>query len=135
MTPGEILSLMMIIALCGFTLVGFPISFTLVGVSLITAGIGTALGIFDTSFLGFVPNRMFGVMTNEVLIAIPLFVFMGVMLERSKVAEELLDTDPGRVPVEIDDPGIRCAGRAAGPVVGGALARVTPWHGDETRSP
>ena len=92
MTPGEILSLMMIIALCGFTLVGFPISFTLAGVSLITAGIGTALGIFDTSFLGFVPNRIFGVMTNEVLIAIPLFVFMGVMLERSKVAEELLDT-------------------------------------------
>jgi tripartite ATP-independent transporter DctM subunit len=92
MTPGEILSLMMIIALCGFTLVGFPISFTLAGVSLITAGIGAALGVFDTSFLGFVPNRIFGVMTNEVLIAIPLFVFMGVMLERSKVAEELLDT-------------------------------------------
>ena len=92
MTPGEILSLLMIVALCGFTLVGFPISFTLAGVSLITAGIGTALGIFDTSFLGFVPNRIFGVMTNEVLIAIPLFVFMGVMLERSKVAEELLDT-------------------------------------------
>jgi TRAP-type mannitol/chloroaromatic compound transport system permease large subunit len=92
MTPGEILSLIMIIALCGFTLVGFPISFTLAGVSLIMAGIGAALGVFDTSFLGFVPNRIFGVMTNEVLIAIPLFVFMGVMLERSKVAEELLDT-------------------------------------------
>ena len=73
MTPGEILALMMIIALCGFTLVGFPISFTLAGVSLIMAGIGAALGVFDTSFLGFVPYRIFGVMTNEVLIAIPLF--------------------------------------------------------------
>ncbi len=92
MTPGEILSLVMIIALCGFTLVGFPISFTLAGVSLIMAGIGAALGIFDASYLGFVPNRIYGTMTNEVLIAIPLFVFMGVMLERSKVAEELLDT-------------------------------------------
>ncbi|GMQ75251.1 MAG: TRAP transporter large permease subunit [Gammaproteobacteria bacterium] len=92
MTPGEILSLVMIIALCGFTLVGFPISFTLGGVSLIMAGIGAALGIFDVSYLGFVPNRIYGTMTNEVLIAIPLFVFMGVMLERSKVAEELLDT-------------------------------------------
>lgn len=92
MTLGEILSLIMILALCGFTLLGFPISFTLGGVSLIMSGIGLALGVFDTSFLGFVPNRIFGAMTNEVLIAIPLFVFMGLMLERSKVAEELLDT-------------------------------------------
>ena len=92
MALDESLALLMIVALCAFTLLGFPISFTLAGTSLVFAGIGVALGAFDPSFLGFVPNRIYGVMTNVVLIAIPLFVFMGVMLERSKVAEELLDT-------------------------------------------
>ncbi|MDP7548716.1 MAG: TRAP transporter large permease subunit, partial [Alphaproteobacteria bacterium] len=66
--------------------------FSLAGVALIFAGLGSLIGAFDISYLGFFPNRIFGIMTNEVLIAVPLFVFMGVMLERSKVAEELLDT-------------------------------------------
>jgi tripartite ATP-independent transporter DctM subunit len=82
----------MFIALCGFILLGFPVSFTLAGTALIFALIGLSFGIFDPDFLGVFPNRIYGVMTNEVLIAVPLFVFMGVMLERSKVAEELLDT-------------------------------------------
>jgi tripartite ATP-independent transporter DctM subunit len=85
------LDLLMFVALCGLILLGFPVAFTLAGTALIFAGIGWSLGVFDASFFGFFPNRIYGVMTNEVLIAVPLFVFMGVMLERSKVAEELLD--------------------------------------------
>jgi tripartite ATP-independent transporter DctM subunit len=88
---AESLDLLMFVALCGLILLGFPVAFTLAGTALIFAGIGWSLGAFDASFFGFFPNRIYGVMTNEVLIAVPLFVFMGVMLERSKVAEELLD--------------------------------------------
>jgi len=88
----EWLDLAMFISLCVFVLIGYPISFTLAGTALVFALLGMLLGAFDPDFLGVFPNRIFGVMTNEVLIAIPLFVFMGVMLERSKVAEELLDT-------------------------------------------
>jgi len=89
---AEWLDLAMFLALCLLILLGFPVAFTLAGTSLLFAGIGYALGVFDSSFFGFFPNRIYGVMKNEVLIAVPLFVFMGVMLERSKVAEELLDT-------------------------------------------
>ena len=89
---AEWLDLLMFLALCGLILLGFPVAFTLAGTALIFAGIGYALNVFDPAFFGFFPNRIYGVMTNEVLIAVPLFVFMGVMLERSKVAEELLDT-------------------------------------------
>jgi len=88
----EWLDLGMFAALCGFILLGFPVSFTLAGTALIFALIGMSFGVFDPDFLGVLPHRIYGVMTNEVLIAVPLFVFMGVMLERSKVAEELLDT-------------------------------------------
>jgi tripartite ATP-independent transporter DctM subunit len=88
----EWLDLAMFLALCGFVLLGFPVSFTLAGTALIFGLIGMALGVFDVDFIGVFPHRIFGVMTNEVLIAVPLFIFMGVMLERSKVAEELLDT-------------------------------------------
>jgi tripartite ATP-independent transporter DctM subunit len=89
---AEWLDLGMFVALCGLILIGFPVAFTLAGTALLFAGIGLLLGVFDPSFFGFFPNRIYGVMTNEVLIAVPLFVFMGVMLERSKVAEELLDS-------------------------------------------
>jgi TRAP-type mannitol/chloroaromatic compound transport system permease large subunit len=89
---GQWLDLLMFIALCGLILLGFPVAFTLAGTALIFAAIGYALNVFDAAFFGFFPNRIYGVMTNEVLIAVPLFVFMGVMLERSKVAEELLDS-------------------------------------------
>ena len=70
---------------------GFPVAFVLGGVALLVAGLGMALGNFDASFLEAFPNRMFGVMTNETLVAVPLFVFMGVMLERSRIAESLLE--------------------------------------------
>lgn len=70
---------------------GFPVAFVLGGVALLVAGLGMALGNFDASFLEAFPNRIFGVMTNETLVAVPLFVFMGIMLERSRIAESLLE--------------------------------------------
>ena len=82
----------MILALCGFLLLGFPVAFTLSGVALLFAFLGASLDIFEMAFVAALPNRIYGVMTNDLLIAVPLFVFMGVMLERSKIAEELLDT-------------------------------------------
>ena len=74
---------------------GFPVAFVLGGVALLTAGAGLLLGVFDPSFLQAFPNRLFGVMTNETLVAVPLFVFMGVMLERSRIAESLLEAVAG----------------------------------------
>lgn len=86
----------MVIALfvCVFVMLlsGYPVAFTLAGTALIFAGIGTYLDIFDSSFLEAMPNRLFGIMMNQVLLAVPLFVFMGVMLERSRIAENLLET-------------------------------------------
>ena len=72
---------------------GFPVAFSLAGTALIFAGISFLVADFDLAFMGILPNRIYGnAMTSEILMAVPLFVFMGVMLERSKVAEELLDT-------------------------------------------
>ncbi|NIV31376.1 MAG: TRAP transporter large permease subunit, partial [Anaerolineae bacterium] len=65
------------------------------------AGLGAALGIFDARALGFLPGRLFGIITNQTLIAVPLFVFMGVMLEKTQLAENLLrslSTLMGRLP-------------------------------------
>jgi len=71
---------------------GFPVAFTLAGVALIFAGLGVMTGTFDPVFLEAFPNRIYGIMTNETLIAVPVFVFMGVMLERSKLADQLLQS-------------------------------------------
>ena len=71
---------------------GYPVAFTLAGVALLFAGVGTMTGHFDPVFLEAFPNRIFGIMTNETLIAVPVFVFMGVMLERSKLADQLLQS-------------------------------------------
>jgi tripartite ATP-independent transporter DctM subunit len=73
-------------------LAGFPVAFTLSGTALVFAFGGAAAGVFDPRYLEAIPSRLFGVMTNQTLVAVPLFVFMGVMLERSRLAEELLDT-------------------------------------------
>ncbi|MCR9236855.1 MAG: TRAP transporter large permease subunit [Alphaproteobacteria bacterium] len=89
---GQSLDLLMFATVCVVLLMGFPVAFTLAGTGLAFGLIGYAAGVFDPSFLLATPQRLFGIMTNEVLIAVPLFVFMGVMLERSKVAEELLET-------------------------------------------
>lgn len=90
---AEILDLLMFAVACVFLMLGFPVAFTLAGTGLIFALLGWSLGVFDMSYVSALPNRVFGsAIWNEVLLAVPLFVFMGVMLERSKVAEELLDT-------------------------------------------
>ncbi|EBA16096.1 TRAP dicarboxylate transporter- DctM subunit [Roseobacter sp. SK209-2-6] len=70
---------------------GFPVAFVLGGVSLLLAGVGILFQHFDASFLAAMPQRIYAAMTNDVLLAVPLFVFMGAMLERSGIASELLD--------------------------------------------
>ncbi len=71
---------------------GFPVAFTLAGTALLYALVGLLTGAFDMAFLGSMPSRVFGVMGNETLVAVPLFVFMGVVLERARIAEDLLET-------------------------------------------
>jgi tripartite ATP-independent transporter DctM subunit len=73
-------------------LAGFPVAFTLGGTALVFAAVGTVAGSFNDALLSSLPNRVFGIMVNETLVAVPLFVFMGVTLERARIAEELLDT-------------------------------------------
>jgi tripartite ATP-independent transporter DctM subunit len=73
-------------------LAGFPVAFTLGGTALIFASFGIVGGSFNEALLLGLPNRVFGIMTNETLVAVPLFVFMGVTLERARIAEELLET-------------------------------------------
>ena len=88
----EILAIVMVAAMCAALMAGYPVALTLGGVSLIFAIVGDWFGIFPLSLLLAQPPRVFGVVTNDVLVAIPLFVFMGVMLERSRIAEDLLET-------------------------------------------
>jgi len=73
-------------------LAGFPVAFTLAGTALVFATIGVLAGSFSEALLLGMPNRIFGIMTNETLVAVPLFVFMGVTLERARIAEDLLET-------------------------------------------
>ena len=89
---SEILAVGMVLAVCALLLVGYPVALTLAGVSLLFAVAGSAAGVMSFALLGALPERIFGVMTNDVLLAIPLFIFMGVMLERSRIAEDLLET-------------------------------------------
>src|SRR5262249_51440737 len=88
----ELLAILMVVAVCGLLMAGYPVAFTLGGAALAFAVLGDALGVMQLSLLGALPPGVFGVMTNEVLLAIPLFILMGVMLERSRIAEELLET-------------------------------------------
>ncbi|MFL0800811.1 MAG: TRAP transporter large permease subunit [Agarilytica sp.] len=88
---AELLPLFMFLAVCLALMVGYPVAFTLAGIALIFAGIGVLSGNFQAEFLLNYPERIFGTMTNTTLVAVPLFVFMGVILERSKIAEELLE--------------------------------------------
>jgi tripartite ATP-independent transporter DctM subunit len=92
MPAAEVLAILMVVAVCGALFFGYPVALTLGGVSLGFAVLGHFAGAMSFSFLGALPQRVYGVMTNEVLLAIPLFIFMGVMLERSRIAEELLET-------------------------------------------
>lgn len=87
-----LMPLLLFISVCIVLLIGYPVAFSLGGTALLFALIGLATDTFDPIFLQALPNRIFGIMTNQTLVAVPLFVFMGVMLERSRVAEELLGT-------------------------------------------
>jgi len=91
MTP-EILSIIMFFTTLGLLLFGFPVAFTLAGSALIFGFIGEALEIFNFRMIGFFPQRVFGTMINEPLVAVPLFIFMGIMLEKTKIAAGLLQS-------------------------------------------
>ncbi|QIG48283.1 TRAP transporter large permease subunit [Nordella sp. HKS 07] len=98
----------MFAALVIFLLLGYPVAFSLAFVGLGFGALGIWLGMFSPSFLQALPDRVFGIMANETLLAIPFFTFMGLILERSGMAEELLDT----------------AGKLFGPVRGGVAYAV-----------
>jgi len=83
-------SLYMFLAVCLFLVLGYPVAFTLAGTALAFAAGGVLLGHFDPAFLSAMPGRLFGTINNATLIAVPLFILMGVILEKSKVAEDLL---------------------------------------------
>ena len=91
MTP-EVLAVIMFLTTLLFLLFGFPVAFTLAGSSLIFAFVGDLLGVFNFKMLLFFPQRIYGVMINEALVAVPLFIFMGVMLEKTKIAAKLLES-------------------------------------------
>lgn len=100
MDLSVILVIAMVLTLCGALMAGYPVAFTLAGVALLFAVLGIELenwlgadvGDLDWSYVALLPDRVFGTMTNDVLLAVPLFIAMGVMLEKSKVAEDLLDS-------------------------------------------
>ena len=87
----EYLALLMFIVVCFVLLLGYPIALSLAGTALLFAGIGSLFDIFEATFLTALPSRIYGVINNQTLLAVPLFVFMGAMLERSKIAENLLN--------------------------------------------
>jgi len=87
----EYISLLMFVVVCVVLLFGYPVALSLAGTALVFAGIGIATGNFESMFLSAMPSRLFGIINNQTLLAVPLFVFMGSMLERSKIAENLLN--------------------------------------------
>jgi tripartite ATP-independent transporter DctM subunit len=89
---ADLIPLLLFVTVCVVLMAGYPVAFSLAGTALLFAWLGQLAGGFDAAFLDALPNRLYGIMTNVTLIAVPLFVFMGVMLERSRVAENLLDT-------------------------------------------
>jgi tripartite ATP-independent transporter DctM subunit len=83
---------LMFLGLVLFLLLGYPVAFALAANGLLFAGIGIANGLFDFSLLQALPERVYGIVANPTLLAIPFFAFMGLILERSGMAEDLLDT-------------------------------------------
>ena len=82
----------MFAAVCLVLMAGYPVALTLSGTALLFALVGSAAGHFDMAFLLALPNRLFGTIENTTLIAVPLFIFMGVMLEKSRLSEDLLES-------------------------------------------
>lgn len=89
MTP-EFFAILLFILICLTLMLGYPVAFTLAGVSIWIAGLTSYLGLFDFALMQALPSRLFGIMTNQTLLAVPLFVFMGVTLEKAKIADQLL---------------------------------------------
>ena len=87
----EHLDLLMFAFACIILILGYPVAFSLAGSAILFAYLGDYFNVFPMQFMRAIPQRIFGTMTNEILMAVPLFVFMGTMLEKSKVAEELLE--------------------------------------------
>ena len=87
-----IIALGMFAAVCALLMLGYPVAFTLGGTALVFAALGAIAGAFDPAFLEALPARIFGTISNVTLIAVPLFILMGVTLEKSRVAEELLES-------------------------------------------
>ena len=85
-------SVLLFLAVIVVLLAGYPVAFTLAGTAILFAVIGLLTGNFEVGYLSALPSRLFGIMTNETLIAVPLFIFMGITLERAKIAEDLLET-------------------------------------------
>ncbi len=90
MSLSDWLAILMFAGACASLMKGYSVAFTLGGVALIFAAIGVVTGSFDSSYLLSLPGRVYPLITREILLAVPLFVFMGVMLEKSKIAEDLL---------------------------------------------
>jgi tripartite ATP-independent transporter DctM subunit len=92
MTGAELLAILLVVLVCGALMAGYPAALTLGGVSLAIALAADAFGLFPLPLLNALPSRIYGIIANETLMAIPLFIFMGVTLERSRVAEDLLES-------------------------------------------
>jgi len=90
--PGDWLAPLMFVGALLFIFTGFPVAFALGGTALLFAGIGVEMGMLDWALLQALPSRIFGIMSNFVLLAVPYFIFMGTMLEKSRLAEDLLKT-------------------------------------------
>ncbi|MCL4767537.1 MAG: TRAP transporter large permease subunit [Hyphomicrobiaceae bacterium] len=80
----------MLAGLTGGLLIGYPVAFTLGGIGMLFAALGTAVGAFDASYLHALPSRLFGILTNEALVSVPYFILMGMVLERSGIATDLI---------------------------------------------
>ncbi|SDI58565.1 TRAP transporter, DctM subunit [Ferrimonas sediminum] len=84
------MALLLFAVVCLVLMSGIPVAFALAGTALWFALVGSAAGVFDWAFVTAIPNRLFGIINNQTLLAVPLFVLMGVILERSRLAEQLL---------------------------------------------
>ena len=90
--PADWLAPLMFIGALALIFTGYPVAFALGGTALLFAGIGVEMGLLDWGLMMALPNRLFGVMSNYVLLAVPFFIFMGTMLEKSNLAADLLET-------------------------------------------
>ena len=89
---AEMIPFLLFICTCAVLLAGYPVALSLAGTALLFAAAGSYSGHFDGAYLQALPNRLFGIMGNTTLVAVPLFVMMGVMLEKSRLSEDLLES-------------------------------------------